>query len=365
MEKVIILYTQFYDFNGKIEKIGGIETYIRNLIDVFESCKKEVVIIQYSNMNFKKIYKNTIVYGVKSMHKKNPKILLKKAYEISDCSKDILIFASSHMNKKNKFSKSIAIQHGIYWDIDTVKGRKFGKAFTTILKSFQIFLEIRRNSVVNKTICVDYNYINWYKALTRITNEKIHCIPNFAEVPLNYIERDGDIPSIIFARRFERIRGVENICKVVERLNKENIKFNFTFAGNGIYENQLKSKFQKAKNISFVTYNSNESVSIHSKFDIAVVPSIGSEGTSLSILEAMSAGCCVLATDVGGITNIILDGYNGFLCETDEESLYQNLKSLIENKRLRNEVSRNGYNTVIKSFNICNWKRKWEDIIND
>ncbi|MGR4357642.1 glycosyltransferase [Escherichia coli] len=59
------------------------------------------------------------------------------------------------------------------------------------------------------------------------------------------------------------------------------------------------------------SYKSEDSIHFHQQYDIAIVPSIGSEGTSLSLLEAMSAKCLVIATDIGGMTNIILDGFNG------------------------------------------------------
>ncbi|MGN1322888.1 MAG: glycosyltransferase family 4 protein [Bacilli bacterium] len=365
MEKVIIIYTQFYDFKGIEEKIGGIETYIKNLIDVFENQNKEVVIIQYADNDFKKKYNNTVVYGIKNEKKKNSKVLLKKAYEIGDCKKDVLLFASSHMNCKNKFLKSLAIQHGIYWDVETVKGRKFNKTISTFLKSLQIFLEIKRNSMVNKTVCVDYNYINWYRALTILKNEKINCIPNFTDIPYNYIEKNNEIPKIIFARRFEKIRGIDNISNVIDRLNEENIKFEITFAGSGSNEKVLKEKFKNVKNVDFITYKPEESIDVHSKYDIAVVPSIGSEGTSLSLLEAMSASCSVLATNVGGMTNILIDQYNGILCETNEESLYLGLKKLILDKKLRIKLSKQGFDSVKNGFNIGIWKEKWANIINE
>lgn len=366
MEKVIILYTQFLDYNGEKDKIGGIETYIRNLLEVCKEAKKEVNIIQFSNVEFEKKYDSNVnIYGIKDEKKKKSQKLLDKAYQIGDLEKDILIFASSHMNRKNKFEKSIAIQHGIYWDVDTVKGKKWSKFATTILKSLQIFLEIKRNKCVNKVVCVDYNYINWYRALTLITNERLYCIPNFTAIPFEYKTKENNVVKIIFARRFERIRGVQNICNVVERLSNENRIFEFTFAGSGSFEQELKEKFKDNKKVKFITYKAEDSIKIHQEYDIAVVPSIGSEGTSLSLLEAMSASCCVLATNVGGMSNILIDGFNGVVCDTDEESLYKNIIKLMDNPELRKELSRNGYNCVEKSFKLSDWKNKWRIILDE
>ena len=366
MRKVIILYTQFLDFEGNEEKIGGIETYIKNLIDVSLNIGLEVNIIQFSNVNFKKSYKNDVfIYGVKDEKKVKSKKLIEKAYEIGNCDNDILIFASSHMNRKNKFKQSIAIQHGIYWDLNTVKGKKVNKLFTTLLKSMQIYIETKRNSCVNKVVCVDYNYINWYRALTKITSERLVCIPNFTLIKNHFLKRKNKYTKIIFARRFEYIRGVEIISEAIEKLIDDGKGFELTFAGSGTYEEKLKQKFADNSNIKFITYKSEDSIKIHMDYDIAVVPSIGSEGTSLSLLEAMSAGCCVIATNVGGMTNIIIDGFNGIISETNANSLYLNLKELINNKEKREKLAENGYQTVMEGFDIEIWKKKWEMILNE
>src|SRR5574344_1446991 len=151
--KLIIHYNQFYDYDGKYEKIGGIETYLKNLIEVANNNTMDSFIIQFGNNDFEHEYmSNTKVIGIKSHSKKDVKKLLKKAYQIGDLKNDILLFASSNLNVKNKFSYSLAIQHGIYWDKEKVKGHYVNKKITTVLKSKQIGLEIKRNNLVNNVI---------------------------------------------------------------------------------------------------------------------------------------------------------------------------------------------------------------------
>lgn len=53
----------------------------------------------------------------------------------------------------------------------------------------------------------------------------------------------------------------------------------------------------------------------------------------------MAAGCAVICTNVGGMTNIIIDGYNGLMINPDEDSLYKALDRLIEDKLLRGKTS--------------------------
>ncbi len=47
--------------------------------------------------------------------------------------------------------------------------------------------------------------------------------------------------------------------------------------------------------------------------DISVVPTVWSEGTSLAAVEALCAGVPVVTTPVGGLANIVVPGFNGFI----------------------------------------------------
>ena len=50
-------------------------------------------------------------------------------------------------------------------------------------------------------------------------------------------------------------------------------------------------------------------------YDIVVSSSIGLESLSLVVLEAMSHGCVVVSTKLGGIGDVVQHGVNGFLAE--------------------------------------------------
>ena len=113
-------------------------------------------------------------------------------------------------------------------------------------------------------------------------------------------------------------------------------------------------------------YEAKDSVGFHSKYDIAVVPTICSEGTSLSLLEAMSAGCFPIATHVGGMTNIILDHYNGLLCYPDEDSVF---KALYEAVTMKKEsfirIATNAYRSSVEAFSVGSWSDRWSCFIDD
>ncbi len=82
---------------------------------------------------------------------------------------------------------------------------------------------------------------------------------------------------------------------------------------------------------------------------IYVVPST-TEGTPCPLLESSACGCIPVSTRVGNAPELIIDGFNGYLCDTNHESLYQGIKKAI----LNNEASNNIQNSI-KSWH---WKER-------
>ena len=136
-----------------------------------------------------------------------------------------------------------------------------------------------------------------------------------------------------------------------------------TIAGSGSMAGALHDAFDRFENVTFTTYDVTESLAIHAVHDIALVPSIGSEGTSLSLLEAMSAGCAVVSTEVGGMSNIVLDGFNGLLIRPNQRDLFDALIELIDNPGLRDELGRHARETVQASFSYDRWKSRWSSVL--
>ena len=87
-------------------------------------------------------------------------------------------------------------------------------------------------------------------------------------------------------------------------------------------------------------------------FDILVLPS-RSENLPYALLEAGSAGLAVVATNVGGIPEIISDGETGLLVPYgDRSALTEALESLAQSATLRNELGGALAQTIAREFSI-------------
>jgi glycosyltransferase involved in cell wall biosynthesis len=83
--------------------------------------------------------------------------------------------------------------------------------------------------------------------------------------------------------------------------------------------------------------------------DIIVLTS-DSEGTPLSLIEAQYFKKAVVATDAGGVKDIVLNGVTGFVCETDVTTFAERLKLLVASKGLRNQMGEEGHRHVAAEF---------------
>jgi len=101
---------------------------------------------------------------------------------------------------------------------------------------------------------------------------------------------------------------------------------------------------------------------IMSKFDIFVLPSLN-EGLSRSILEAMCLRKPVIATDVGGNSELVKDKETGLLVRPkDEIDLYESIIYLIEHSKEREKLGNNGFKYVRENFTIKQMVEKCEEL---
>lgn len=81
-------------------------------------------------------------------------------------------------------------------------------------------------------------------------------------------------------------------------------------------------------------------------FDAMILPS-ANEGTPVVVIEALAAGCPVVATDVGGVSDVVREGVDGFLVPArDTEALAERLTRLARDPELRARMGAAGRESV-------------------
>ena len=86
------------------------------------------------------------------------------------------------------------------------------------------------------------------------------------------------------------------------------------------------------------------------------------EGTPVSLIEAQAAGIPVISTDVGGVSDIVLDGDTGFIVSKDDPIAFgSKMLELIKDEKMLAKMSQNGWNYVKDKFNYTTLVRNMDE----
>lgn len=151
--------------------------------------------------------------------------------------------------------------------------------------------------------------------------------------------------------RLERAKGHINIIKCAQQMEKYNCIF--VIVGDGSLKEYLKNEIKKKQLLRtvFITGQSKFPIEWLKKMDIFILPSLW-EGCPNAIIEAMMVGLPIIASDVGGIKEMV-DNKSGFLIPAnDVNSLVKKLTILIENEKLRKSMGNHAQKRALQLFDI-------------
>lgn len=156
---------------------------------------------------------------------------------------------------------------------------------------------------------------------------------------------------VVFVGRMIPSKGALTLFSLAKKLSS---KANFIFVGPGplVYEFKKDLKKQKHKNIEILGgFKRVEVAKVLRSTDILVHPSEHNEGFPNVLTEAGASKLAVIATNVGGSKEIIIDKKTGLLIPPkDPNKLEKALLTLIQNPSLREELSNNLYKYMLKNF---------------
>ncbi|WP_312993433.1 glycosyltransferase family 4 protein [Chryseobacterium flavum] len=373
LKTIHIIYSNFADIDKKEIYIGGIQNYIRSLNDIFTKKGHRVEIYQLAKRAGQEIIEGISINSYQS-GKGNVLTEIKKMFNFfSDKfnEKDLIIWGTDTIGFKTDFKNVIAIQHGITFDLmyyNLLNPIWHNNFFGTIFKQLQCFKARKNFRKYNNVVCVDYNYLNWIRTqLPRAITDKAKVIPNYADKisneNINTKENDSEL-KILFARRFSYERGSEIMLDLIPKVLEKYPFVKFTLSGDGPYKDKFEKQFAGNDNVTITKFKVGEGDEFNLNHHITLIPTYGSEGTSFSLLEGMACGAIPVASNVGGMTNIVVDGFNGFLVEPTSNEYFKVIEKIIlmEKNQLR-ILSENARATLEKGFSKEIWETRWLNYI--
>lgn len=195
-----------------------------------------------------------------------------------------------------------------------------------------------------------------YQALLRNGNasSRIRMMVNGVVLGLPIQFNDKSVVQLLFVGRLVELKRCVDLIHACSILKKKDFKFSLKIVGDGPERQSLKNIVQNLDledDIIFEGYRE-DTLSIMSESDVLVLPS-RTEGMSNVILEAMSIGLPVVATNVGA-TGQLLGGFGRHFVvpPLSPVMLSKVIEKIIGNKKLRYEYSRYLYFRCKERFSV-------------
>jgi len=164
---------------------------------------------------------------------------------------------------------------------------------------------------------------------------------------------------------FSYDKGQHILIEALSILEKKGYKFSIIFAGRNTDTFQIKeiffSKISKNKGIFLGLRNDVDK--ILNITDISINAAIKGEALSGSIRESLAMGVPSIASNIGGNSEIIKNGENGFLFTPGNFiELSQKIEKILNDKELREKFSENAIKTIDENFTIDTMVQKTFEI---
>lgn len=154
------------------------------------------------------------------------------------------------------------------------------------------------------------------------------------EVRSHLSQGSPDNPILLYVGRLSAEKEIDRIKPVLEAIPNAHL----ALVGDGPYRTELEKHFAGTKT-HFVGYLTGANLgAAFASADAFIFPS-RTETLGLVLLEAMAAGCPVIAANAGGIPDIVTDGVNGYLFDpSDEQGAITATQRLLSNPQERDAL---------------------------
>ena len=222
-------------------------------------------------------------------------------------------------------------------------------------------LEYRTVHKVHHVIAVSRHVYRELIEWIGLLKERVSLIPN--GVDTEYFKPSGNKkPYILFVGRLTKRKGIDILVRAFAKIAGRFPETKLIIVGDGEEKKNILNMAIRLNIYNRMLLLSNIPANIlrrlYAESSIFVLPSRG-EGLPLSLLEAMSSQCAVIATKVSGVTDVIDHMENGIIIELDNiEQLANTLTLLLSDQALLKKIARKAREKAVEEYSWDTIARK-------
>lgn len=272
----------------------------------------------------------------------------------------------THTSKAGIVGRLAAFLAGVKIIVHTPHGHVFHGYFSPAVTRIFIIIEQLFAFLTDRIIAVSDRELEEHLAVRVGNRNKIVSIPSAVDLA-RFIDHHVDIAEqkrtygipadhkVVGAiGRLQPIKGHKYLIEAAALVIALFPKTVFVLTGDGELRDELKKQAQDLgihKNIIFIAWTSRVAEVLHT-FDIFAFPSLN-EGLGKVLVEAMAVQKPVVASAVGGILDLVVDGVNGILVPPkDSAQLAKGIIRLLSDKDLAARMGRNGRQHVYPAYDV-------------
>lgn len=358
--RVDILNFNFFDWHGEKVYNGGAERYVLDLALLCRRLGLEPRLMQNAHHEFTREYQGIPVVGLP----------LSAQFDLEHMSEgyarhaaDAALVIASPVELAARLAgvrRIVGINHGIHWDASDNT-----LATYSLHRDRLLFDALQR---VDACVCVDTNFINWVRCHDWQLAQALDYVPNYVDLTV-FRPQPKDFRAerlvVLYPRRLYKARGFQDTLEACDRLLARGVPIDVDLCGGANEADAALAQAFVARHAGRARWFELAIRDMHRAYEashIALVPTNYAEGTSLSCIEAMATRNGVIATTVGGLPNLVLDGFNGLLVKPGAASLQRAIERLVDDRPLLAALAENAL-AVAKTLSQQRWEAQWTDVL--
>lgn len=172
---------------------------------------------------------------------------------------------------------------------------------------------------------------------------------------------------ILYVGRMIPKKGIRYLLNIASEMSAQDVEF--WFVGDGPLREEIQEAQQNCRIKYFGYIDKIETLAgIYSEADIFVLPSYATEHWEelfgIVLIEAMSCGLPIIATNCIGPQEIVKHGENGYIVpQKDEEALKEKLQILVDDKELRQKMGSYGRKLAEEKYDVKKVSEMWWKVL--